>query len=126
MNSSALDDLLARDKAFADRSAQDGPAIAFREFVHEHATLLTSSFENVEGRDNIFARMNALPSGTTLLWEPQDGGVAESGELGWTWGRYTSQLVSEDGETQESQGKYLNIWVRNDQNEWKVLIDLGN
>ena len=119
-------DLMEQDRRFAALSAASGPAEAFRQFVHKDATLLTSQYDNVIGREAIFASMSQLPETTTLEWEPQDAGVAESGDMGWSWGRYTSLSLAEDGSEQESVGKYLNVWIRDKDGDWKVLMDLGN
>lgn len=61
----------------------------------------------------------------TLDWVPVAGGVAGSGDLGWTWGTYTATYPGPDGEMGESSGKYLNVWVMTDDG-WRVRVDMGN
>jgi len=122
----AAEELLAADRAFAARSREVGPAEAFRQFVSADATLLTGNPLNVVGRDAIHRYMQSLPAGTTLTWEPKAADVAASGELGWTWGHYRYAWSDPESVEGESRGTYLNVWQRNKQAEWKVLLDLGS
>jgi ketosteroid isomerase-like protein len=46
--------------------------------------------------------------------------------MGWTWGRYTATSPGENGEMVSSHGKYLNIWIKDDEGNWRVLVDMGN
>jgi ketosteroid isomerase-like protein len=122
---SARNELLEQDRRFAASSREHGPAEAFRTFIHPRGSLLTAAGENVTGKQAIFERMQALPAGTSLSWEPQDAGVANSGELGWTWGEYVSDSPAEDGHTTRQAGRYLNVWQRDESGNWRVLLDLG-
>jgi ketosteroid isomerase-like protein len=62
----------------------------------------------------------------TLAWEPQNGEVAISGELGYTWGLFTLSWMEDDGLEKKSYGKYLNIWKKSSSGSWKVVVDIGN
>ena len=62
----------------------------------------------------------------TLDWSPQYAEVAKSGELGYTWGTYSLTYMDQNGEEQKSYGKYLNIWKKQADGNWKVAIDIGN
>ena len=57
-----------------------------------------------------------------MLWQPQVGEVAASGDGGWSGGQY--QVVV-DGENTDT-GKYLNIWKKQPDGTWKVRLDIGN
>ena len=125
INDSAISALLDTDRKFAALSKQAGAAEAFRQFVSPEAQLLTTQTENVEGVENIFDHLGKMPAGSALIWEPEAAGVAASGELGWTWGRYTYHEVNNSELEEVSRGKYLNVWVKIGEN-WKVFLDIGN
>jgi ketosteroid isomerase-like protein len=55
-----------------------------------------------------------------FLWEPDASGLATSGDLGWTSGRWGSDL---GGETRW-QGRYLSVWRKKEQG-WEVVADSG-
>ena len=45
--------------------------------------------------------------------------------MGWTWGIYTITFQTDSGEV-TGQGKYLNVWKKDAEGNWRVLIDMGN
>lgn len=117
--------LLATDSLFARTSLEVGTAEAFNRFLAEDAILLPNGGVPVRGRQNIYANMNTDTVGT-LSWAPQHAEVAESGELGYTWGTYEYSRPSSDGTPSVHYGKYLNVWKKNEAGEYKLLVDMGN
>lgn len=126
MGDSTLDELLNADRAFAQYSREHGAQAAWGAFLRADGSILPTGGEPIVGLENIVENFADWPEGATIDWYPVAGGVAESGELGWTWGRYVFTAPTESGETQESHGKYLNVWQKDETGAWKVLIDTGN
>jgi ketosteroid isomerase-like protein len=60
----------------------------------------------------------------TLDWQPQHVTVSAAGDLGYTWGSYTVMPKSGPGDI--SHGKYLNVWQKEENGQWRVLVDMGN
>ncbi len=118
--------LFETDRQFAKMSLEKGAAEAFRMYLAEDAVQLSSGANPVYGRDSIYQDMLEMPEGIVLEWEPQDGEVAQSGEMGWTWGKYVFTRKDAQGEESKSYGKYLNIWEKQEDGQWRVLIDMGN
>ncbi|MCF7902005.1 MAG: nuclear transport factor 2 family protein [Candidatus Marinimicrobia bacterium] len=119
-------DLLDTDRAFAAYSEEHGAAEAFRHFLAPEAMELSPRSEPVYGRENIYQEMLKAGGEYVLVWEPQDGDVAASGDLGWTWGRYTFTVKDSDDIEHVNYGKYLNIWKRLADGNWRVVVDMGN
>lgn len=117
--------LLETDREFAETSIEVGAAEAFRMYLTEDALQLSAGANPIEGRENIYQGMRDMPEGSVLEWEPQDGQVAQSGEWGWTWGKYIFSFKDSAGELKKSYGKYLNVWQKQD-GKWRVLVDMGN
>lgn len=124
-NAAALEDLLAADRAFAAQSRAEGPGAAFAAYLVDDALQLPAGGAPERGGANIAAGFATVPD-MSLDWEPEEGGVADAGDMGWTWGRYTATYPGPDGETVTSHGKYLNVWVKDDAGDWRVLVDMGN
>jgi ketosteroid isomerase-like protein len=61
-----------------------------------------------------------------LKWEPQSAEVSGSGDMGYTWGFYTLSAKQYGYKILVRRGKYLNIWKKDDQNQWRVMVDMGN
>jgi len=117
--------LLQTDREFARKSVEVGAAKAFFLYFEEEAIQLPARAEPLFGRDSIFNAMQNVKIDFVLNWEPQSGGVAQSGDLGWTWGKSTFTIRDKKGEN-VIYGKYLNVWRKQEDGSWKVLIDIGN
>lgn len=118
------DRLLETDRQFAAMSVEKGAAEAFNKFLAEDAMGLNGPHP-VVGRENIYAEMKAEAGAYTLEWDPQRAEVAASADLGWSWGTYVLTSIDENGDEKKSYGKYLNVWQRRDDGEWKVVVDVG-
>lgn len=60
-----------------------------------------------------------------LEWEPQDGSVSLSGDLGWTWGAWVYTPQNEEVRVERTFSKYIFIW-RKVGNEWKIAVNIWN
>lgn len=118
--------LFETDREFAKMSLEKGAAEAFRMYLAEDAAQLSAGANPVFGRDSIYQGMLQMRPGSVLDWEPEDGEVAQSGEMGWTWGQYVLTWRDDQGKEAKSYGKYLNIWEKQEDGQWRVLIDMGN
>jgi hypothetical protein len=118
-------ELVKADQAFSERSKKDGPEAAFQAFITTHAKLLSNYTEGAEGVRQTFMQ---FPKTTTLTWEPAYADVSESGDLGYTWGRYTLFVPSPGKNLQPlyRKGTYVTIWRRQSDGSWKVVLDGGN
>lgn len=118
--------LLETDRAFSARSVEIGAAKAFREYLAEDALMLSDGENPTTGRETIFEGMSKGNPDNVLIWEPQKAQVAKSGDLGWTWGTYEYPVMEADTVKSVSHGKYLNIWEKDADGNWKVAVDMGN
>lgn len=118
--------LLQIDREFAAASVVHGAAEAFRMYLQRDATMFSDGRHPVRGREAIYEVMKPGDAAAVLEWTPRDGGVARSGEMGWTWGEYTVTVKDAEGGEEKSYGKYVNVWKKNSDGEWKVLVDIGN
>src|SRR5580692_633922 len=58
--------------------------------------------------------------------DPEEAVVAESGELGFTWGRYVASVRDSNGKLVVQYGKYLDVWKRQSDGVWRWIADIGN
>jgi len=119
-------DLLQTDRDFAKASIEHGAAEAFNMYLADNAMQLPEGRDPIIGRQVIYERMKNSKTKYDLFWEPQDGEAAEAGDMGWTWGKSTFTATKDDGTTENFYGKYLNVWKKQPDGSWKVLVDIGN
>ena len=112
----------ATDSAFSGVSESQGPKEAFVRYAVEDVTFLPSGAPPIIGRDALAASFDDWPAGAKLTWQPAGGGIAQSGDLAYTWGMYTMTLPEGD----PHQGKYLTVWRRQADGSWRLVADTGN
>ena len=118
----ARTEIIEADKAFSAMSVKAGPMVAFREYFGSDAKLLSV---DRQGKDGIAQMFVQYPPTVTLRWEPAYAEVSASGELGYTWGRYTL-IIPSAGKGQPplvQVGNYVTVWKHMAVGGWKVVLD---
>ncbi len=116
--------LLDADFEFSRTSVKKGAAAAFYLYLTNNAMQLPEGSLPIYGKKAIYDTM--LHGNYTLFWTPVKAEVARSGELGWTWGKYIVTVRQADGSITTGYGKYLNIWRKQPDGKWTVIVDMGN
>jgi hypothetical protein len=117
-----LEDLFNAERAFARDSTERGIRAAFL----EHFATDGIDFRPGPGamRERMLARpVPADPLALLLDWSPQAGGVARSGELGFTTGPY-SLRNQRDPSAPTRYGYFFSVWKR-ENGRWRVALDGG-
>jgi len=123
--------LLETDRAFAETSVKEGAPAAFRDFLTEEALQVTGNGNVIRGNQQIYKQMSAaMDSSIVLDWVPEEGEVSAGGDMGYTWGRYTVYKKVpgnvNDSLSTLSEGVYVNVWKKQSDGSWKVVVDIGN
>lgn len=113
-------DLLAHDRRFSQAASHDALA-AYAHYTAPEARLYRDEHHPFVGQ-GAHADGLALWQGGKITWQPQAGGVSESGDFGYTYGLGT--LTATDGQT--TQRAYLHLWRRDVSGAWKLWIDVDN
>lgn len=127
-NTSALREaLLQADSEFSALAFDQGVEKAYERFIAADAVQLPDGGMPLAGKAAIMENVEASVGGIdfSLSWEPEDAVVAASGDLGYTWGYYYLETMTEDGELYAAEGKYANVW-RNTPAGWQVVLDVSN
>lgn len=109
--SSALDDVIAAERAFAAETRERGFKPGFLAWVAEDGFVFRRG--PVPARADIAAQPDAPPNGPPLFWWPLFAGVANSGDLGFTTGGATIPV------------RYFTVWQRQVDGSWRWLYDGG-
>lgn len=115
--------MMEADRAFSQLSEEKGMKNAFLEYIDSNGVLLRPNQMPLMGADAIDFLIRQNDSSFTLKWEPRNGIVARSGELGYTYGVYS--LHSNDKDT-TYYGNYVSIWKKQLDGSWKFVLDSGN
>jgi ketosteroid isomerase-like protein len=72
-----------------------------------------------------FTQLNAMP-GFALQFSPTKADVGSSGDLGYVTGTYEMTLNDPAGKPATEKGKYVEVWKKQGDGQWKVAADIFN
>jgi ketosteroid isomerase-like protein len=106
---------------FAKMAGEAGIAAAFYEYADDNA-VISRGGKIIAGRDAIRDYYEtSLAPGTLLQWSPDF--VYVSGDLGYTYGRYTHLVTDSTGNLTESHGIFHTVWKREPDGKWRFVWD---
>jgi ketosteroid isomerase-like protein len=102
--------------------------INWEEFTKAHyagdAIVMGPGQPAVQGHEALIAMFRTWPELTK--YHTEDVEIEGSGDLAYIRGTYDIGFKLNDSTTMEDQGKYLEIWQRNEKGEWKCIRDIYN
>ena len=117
-------ELVDVDQAFNAMAQTQSIAEAFEHYLAKNALNLNGGYDGVS-RAEVIADYQRRRDTLKMKWWPVTSEIATSGELGFTWGRFIEHKTHEDGKVEEIHGKYITIWQKDEQGQWKSLTDMG-
>jgi ketosteroid isomerase-like protein len=119
-------ELMLADRRSATLVQQSGPSSWSAAFAPD-GSLIRAGVGEIRGRDALHeAFMSDIQSGAVaaLEWLPDRAEVSRDGVLGYTVGQYATLGVDSDGVRTVERGRYVRIWERQPDGEWKVDIEI--
>jgi len=123
------DELKQADIDFSNLSKEKGIAVAFTEYVADDGVLLRPFSYPIVGKEKVSELMNqddGSGAAATLTWVPLYADIAESKEMGYTYGTWEMLIIKADKTEEKRVGTYVSIWKKDKQGKWKWVLDTGN
>ena len=114
--------LIQLEGKFAAATAEGGGK-AFAQWFAEDAVTLSNGKPAVIGRGAIARDANWSPKDYSLTWTPQGAQMGPANDMGFTWGHYQGKSMGLDGKLLVTAGRYITIWKKQANGEWKVAMD---
>lgn len=114
-------EIMNADISFSDMSRQIGMKKAFLQYIDNEGALLRPDHLPIIGADAIDYISVLSDTAYKLSWEPVHAEIAQSGELGYTYGVYKLELKDTT-----LKGTYVNIWKKETDGEWKFVVNSNN
>ncbi|WP_046243715.1 DUF4440 domain-containing protein [Hymenobacter terrenus] len=110
--------VIAAETSFAAQAAKVGTKAAFLANTAPEGLVveegkLTSAQELWQNRPN--------RPGSRLTWYPVLADVAQSGDIGYTTGPWSSF----QNDRPQSSGEYVTVWRKQPDGQWKFMVDMG-
>ena len=116
--------LLARDREWSE-SVKD--LEKFVSYYAPDATVYAQGMPKTTGPQairNEMSHLMAIP-GFALRWTAAKAEVSAAGDVGYTTGTYTMTMGAAGSAVTEN-GKYVSVWKKQSDNQWKVVEDIFN
>lgn len=111
------------ERQFADMAAEKGMKEAFLAFAAKDAVINRDN-RIYKGKAGIAEYYDSQTvKNISLQWKPDYVDVSASGDMAWTYGKYTIAGESEEGEKFESAGIFHTVWKRQEDGSWKYVWD---
>jgi ketosteroid isomerase-like protein len=111
----------AADKAFSDYAQTAGMGEAFAKYMDGADGEMIGEGDITKGEAAIRAAFKDWPADVKMIWSPDGGYGAGSGDIAVTTGRYARTRNGAD----VGQGRYVTVWRKNAAGEWKGVMDIG-
>ena len=116
-------ELFAVEKEFCAMAQSEGVQKAFVYFAADSAVILRRG-QLLKGKEAIRKQYESFPAkGSKLDWTPDFADVSISGELGYTFGKYTLTSIDSTGHTTQSGGIFHTVWKRQPDGQWRFVWD---
>ena len=119
------DSLLNADRALAARGQEIGFVAAYSEAMAPDARKFDAGTPTAVGRGAILALMARYPHDLNIDWNPEEEIVSGSGDMGYTWGHYLATSHDPAGASSAVLGRYLDVWRRQSDGQWRWIADIG-
>lgn len=117
-------EIFGTEKAFEKMAADSGIAKAFYFYADEEAIIKRENDTLISGKTNIGKYYNKTDDKNTKVnWTPDFVDVSESGDLAYTYGKYTWQIKDTQGKITKYQGIFHTVWKKQSDGTWKYVWD---
>lgn len=116
-------ELIAVEREFCTMALSDGVQKAFVYFAADSAVILRQNTV-LKGKEAIRLQYASFPKkGSKLEWAPDFADVSASGDLGYTYGKYTLTSTDSLGHVTKNEGVFHTVWKRQPDGQWRFVWD---
>ena len=115
--------LLDTDRSFSKLSEQKGIKFALIQFIDNKGVFLRPGTFPLIGGQALHYVSQLEDNSYMMTWEPRGGSVANSGELGYTYGVYSLKPNNKDTIL---YGTYVSVWKKQADGNWKFVLESQN
>ena len=118
-------EILQAESDFSAMSEKDGMQAAFLYFAAEDV-VIDRNDELLVGKPALKEYLESQPEGARdelLTWTADFADVSKSGDLGYTYGRYTYSYSDSTGTKVENKGYFHTVWKRQEDRSWRFVWD---
>ena len=117
-------EISATEKAFLNAAQTKGAAFAFHAFADSTAVIKRMKDSLIIGKENIkLFYSNTIYRDAKVEWHPDVINVSGSGDMAYSYGKYTWQVKDSSGIYKTHKGVYQTVWKKQKDGTWKYVWD---
>lgn len=116
-------EMIEADRSFSKMSEEKGMKNALMHYIDNKGVLLRPNSAPLVSGNAVDYISQGEDTSYTMTWEPSDGNVATSGEMGYTYGIYSLKRKNKDS---VFYGTYMSVWKKQEDGKWKFVLGTGN
>ncbi len=119
-----MQEIAAVEKSFEKMAADKGIAEAFWFFADSNAVIRQGNDSLIHGKEgirNFFDTPNF--KNATVTWTADFIEASESGDLGYTYGKYEWRSKDSTGKISVNHGVFHSVWKKQKDGSWKYVWD---
>lgn len=120
----AKQEIAQAEKDFEKMAAEKGIAEAFSWFADSTVTIKGGNDSLIYGKEGVrnFFTADRFKN-ASVKWSPDFIDASSSGDLGYTYGKYTWQSKDSTGKVNEAKGIFHTVWKKQKDGSWKFVWD---
>ena len=118
-------EIVETERNFAEMVKKEGVKSAFLTFSDEKAVLMRNN-SLIKGQKEMciyFENQSEKNTLIKLVWETNFVEVSNSGDLGYTYGKYNYSYLNSEGNTVKTNGVFHTVWKKQADDTWKFVWD---
>lgn len=120
----AIQEIEKTELAFSKMATDSGIQIAFTHYASQNAIIKRQNDSLIKGILGIKSFYSNIKfKQVKLTWKPDFIDVSESGELGYTYGKFEYIQTDSIGKATNFKGIFHTVWKKNEAGEWKFVWD---
>ena len=120
----AKQEIANTEKDFEKLTAEKGVAEAFSFYADSTAVIKGRNDSLVHGKEGVHSFFSdSRFKNASVTWTADFVDAAASGDLGYTYGKYTWQSKDSTGKVQESTGIFHTVWKKQKDGSWRFVWD---
>jgi ketosteroid isomerase-like protein len=116
-------EILETEKSFCEMAQRRGIARAFEHFAANDAVVMRGD-KLIKGKPAIQKFYESARLKQAILnWKPEFVEVSSSGDMAYTYGKYTFTSTDSTGTKKQKKGIFHTVWRRQADGSWKFVWD---
>lgn len=121
-----MNEIVQTETDFCKLSVDSGFNKALIAYADSNVVKPTNGEYPVEGLEELTEKLSKEKNDSSIVtWKPRKVEVANSCDLGYTFGNWEYKTETENGDT-TYYGNFVTIWKKQKDGKWKFVYDGGN